>query len=136
MNKLPAGTYYVGDLCYILADDDYDEIVCSFEYGDGDVYTVNGFTFAWSHTSYGDGVYQDKKKNLYPVDAGLIGILRLDDHPEMLADLLQQNEAGLNHYKHNIFTFNSEFDIEFYNGKFNVAGNVIDTNQDEEHVND
>lgn len=35
MNKLPAGTYYVGDLCYILADDDYDEIVCSFEYGDG-----------------------------------------------------------------------------------------------------
>ena len=135
MNKLAAGTYYVGDLCYVLSEEDYDEIVCTFEYNDGDVYTVNGFTFAWCHTAYGDGCYQDDKGNQYPVDAGLIGILRVDDHPEFLQQLLEHNteiDNGEWGYKHNLFTFDKEFFIDFSRGVFNVNGTIIDTLGDDE----
>lgn len=132
MNTLPAGTYYVGDLCYVLSDYDYDEIVCTFEYDDGNVYIVNGYTFAWSNTAYGDGVYRDSKRNKYPVDAGLIGILRVDDHPELLDDLLKHNQDDDSFYKHNLFTFNKEFTIEFDNGVFNVNGNIINTRDEDE----
>lgn len=138
MNKLEAGTYYVGDLCYVLSQDDYDEIVCTFRYNDGDVYTINGFTFAWAHTAYGDGCYTDSEGNHYPVDAGLIGILRVDDHPEFLQELLAHNaslkEDGWE-WKRNLFTFNEEFFIEFSDGVFNINGNIIhtDDSEDEEY---
>lgn len=137
MNKLPAGTYYVGDLCYVLSDEDYDEIVCTFQYNDGDVHTVKGFTFAWISTAYGDGCYTDSKGNEYPVDAGLIGILRVDDHPEFLQNLLQHNidvdeKEGYPYWKHNLFTFDKEFYIEFSSGIFNIDGNIIDTKNDDE----
>lgn len=137
MNKLPAGTYYVGDLCYVLGRDDYDEIVCTFRYNDGEVHTVNGYTFAWTSTAYGDGCYTDSKGNEYPVDAGLIGILRVDNHPEMLEDMLQHNidvdaKEGYPFWKHNLFTFDKEFSILFEDGVFNIDGNIIDTNGSED----
>lgn len=138
MTKLEAGTYYVGDLCYVLSEDDYDEIVCTFQYNDGEVYTINGFTFAWAHTAYGDGCYTDSEGNHYPVDAGLIGILRVDDHPEFLQELLAHNaslkEDGWE-WKRNLFTFNEEFFIEFSDGVFNINGNIIhtDDSEDEEY---
>ena len=132
MNNLPAGIYYVGDLCYVLPEDDYDDIICSFQYNDGDVYKINGYTFAVSNTAYGDGCYLDSFKNEYPVDAGIIGILRLDNRPELLSKLLQHNvdvdaKKGYPYWKHNLFTFAEQFSIGFSGGVFRIGDNVINT---------
>jgi hypothetical protein len=72
---LPAGTYYIGDLCYALSDDVYDNVFgdAGYESGiyaekDSDrVFLVNG-------TAYGDGEYPGSDGNRFAVDAGIIGI--------------------------------------------------------------
>jgi hypothetical protein len=72
---LPAGTYYIGDLCYALGDDIYDCIFGSTGYepgiyaekGTGRVFLVNG-------TAFGDGEYPGSDGNKFAVDAGIIGI--------------------------------------------------------------
>lgn len=94
---LPAGTYWVGDPCY--AFEDHAVWMALLESAD---YTgphrileaeveVDGFgkvaergynepvrreVFAASGTAFGDGQYDGSDGNLYPVDAGLLGIVR------------------------------------------------------------
>lgn len=76
---LPAGKYYVGDLCYVLGDL-WDE-VCSLIIvgndlvGQGEVLTLkNGTKFVYFNTAYGDGTYRDDELLYsFSVDAGMIG---------------------------------------------------------------
>jgi hypothetical protein len=46
---------------------------------DGEFKLANGVRFALHSTAYGDGTYQDQEGRSYPVDAGLIGCIRLED---------------------------------------------------------
>ena len=78
------GTYYVGDLCYVMHPQ-WKE-VCSLMFAsdghfvlDGEFNLANGVRFAVQSTAYGDGTYYDKKGRQYPVDAGLIGCIRVED---------------------------------------------------------
>lgn len=84
----PAGTYYVGDLCYIFQSGlDWDELLddtgslgCEpaerhddlpkghFHYLNTDVVLFS------ARTQFGDGSYQDSHGRTYLVDAGLIGV--------------------------------------------------------------
>lgn len=87
---LPAGTYYVGDLCYVLDEDngwDWDALLddtgyLGFQDADGNpiplhkrptTFTFNGVTFFSSSTKFGDGSYLDNLGREYPVDSGGIG---------------------------------------------------------------
>lgn len=68
--------FYIGDICYVLSDDIYDEVWGGAGYEDG-IYEVpeNGFKFAVAGTAYGDGCYTDNNYRQYGVDAGVIGLV-------------------------------------------------------------
>ena len=67
--------FYVGDISYVLADDVYFDFWGKQKgYADGE-FEVNGFRFAVASTAYGDGVFYDTARLIYPVDAGVIGVV-------------------------------------------------------------
>lgn len=80
---MKAGTYYVGDLCYVMDDDEWDQF-CAITIDnhsclDGEFVLPDGRAFASYSTAYGDGTYQDQYGNEYSVDAGLIGCILVSD---------------------------------------------------------
>ena len=82
---MPAGKYYVGDLCYVMHDE-WDEVCHLMFHGrndhgcnDGEFRLKDGRKFATYGTKFGDGEYGDQLGNRYGVDAGLIGCILLDD---------------------------------------------------------
>jgi hypothetical protein len=80
---MQAGKYYIGDLCYVLDDDEWDE-VCSIiikgnNFFDGEFVLEDGREFAIYSTAYGDGEYNDYYGNSYSVDSGSIGCIRIED---------------------------------------------------------
>lgn len=82
---MPAGLYYVGDLCYVMHDE-WDE-VCDILFADsednmipeGEFTLKDGRRFALYSTAHGDGTYYDNDGNSYSVDAGSIGCIRIED---------------------------------------------------------
>ena len=79
---MKAGTYYVGDLCYVLHDrwDEFCALTCSgSRVLDGEFNLADGTRFATYTTRYGDGNYFDEEGKSYDVDAGLIGCVALED---------------------------------------------------------
>jgi len=79
---MKAGTYYIGDLCYVMSDrwDEFCELTCSGnKVLDGEFNLADGTRFATFTTKYGDGTYRDEQGNTYPVDAGLIGCINVKD---------------------------------------------------------
>lgn len=86
---MPAGKYYVGDLCYVMTDAEWDAF-CDLTIDrmnclDGEFTMPDGRKFATYSTQYGDGCYADQFGNQYGVDAGLIGCIRVEDiNPEKL----------------------------------------------------
>lgn len=111
-----AGDYYVGDLCYVLSDEDYDSLV--------DISNVNcqwegrlkGYPFFIGRTKYGDGVYVDNDNDEYFVDSGTIGIV-----PEEMID--SNNRADLGQ----IIEFSSEFEVSYDDGVFQFGDLLINT---------
>jgi hypothetical protein len=86
------GTYWVGDLCYVLGDH-WDEVIkLMYPYPkssanrhktvEGRLVLKNGVAFSYHGTAYGDGVYEDGAGNRYCVDAGLIGCVKWSDVPK------------------------------------------------------
>ena len=75
----PAGQYYIGDLCYVMSDDEWDE-VCKLTIKDRKclegIFTMkDGRTFALFHTAWGDGVYSSNMGTSHSVDSGTIGCI-------------------------------------------------------------
>jgi hypothetical protein len=64
---------------------------------DGEFNLANGVRFAVQRTAYGDGTYQDDQGRDYPVDAGLIGCIRVEDvvDPEAWLEGVQTVEFEL-----------------------------------------
>ncbi len=70
--------FYIGDLCYVLADDDYyGDWSNDFEDFEGE-HEIRGNRFAVAATMYGDGEYSDNEGQTYGVDAGNIAIVPLE----------------------------------------------------------
>lgn len=79
---MPAGTYYVGDLCYVMHGEwsEFCDITISGnQVRDGEFELKDGRRFATYSTAYGDGTYEDRECRSYDVDAGLIGCIRIED---------------------------------------------------------
>jgi hypothetical protein len=79
---MKSGTYYVGDLCYVMHDrwDEFCNLtIVGQKVLDGEFNLADGTRFATFTTAYGDGTYKDELGNEYPVDAGLIGCIRVED---------------------------------------------------------
>jgi hypothetical protein len=80
---MQAGKYYVGDLCYVLTDDEWEQVcartINGKSFADGEFELNDGRKFAIYGTSWGDGEYNDYYGNSYSVDSGSIGCIRLED---------------------------------------------------------
>jgi hypothetical protein len=81
--SMPAGKYYIGDLCYVMNDAEWKEF-CSITIKgqkviDGEFQLSDGRRFATYSTAFGDGVYHDQYGHSYSVDAGLIGCIKVED---------------------------------------------------------
>jgi len=92
--SMPAGKYYIGDLCYVMTDTEWEEF-CSITISgqkclDGEFQFKDGRRFATYGTAFGDGVYGDQHGHSYSVDAGLIGcIMTKDIRAEKYENLLE-----------------------------------------------
>ena len=75
---MKAGKYWVGDLCYILGNNEDWGQICAFM-GNANqpregVFPLNGMEGAIFGTTYGDGTYRDQFGNSYGVDSGTLGL--------------------------------------------------------------
>jgi hypothetical protein len=79
---MPAGRYYVGDLCYVMNDvwDEFCDLTISgANVLDGEFTLKDGRRFATYSTKYGDGCYPTNIGVDLSVDAGLIGCILVSD---------------------------------------------------------
>ena len=126
-NIFPAGEYYIGDFCYLLNDEDYANIICSFLYDD-EPYQHKKFTFLFGNTAYGDGQYSDNQGNsCYSVDSGTIGIINLPTKKlkEQAKELMKRGSA-------NIIRFDKPFTVYYGHGVFYFGDIMIDTDYSED----
>jgi hypothetical protein len=128
-----AGTYYVGDLCYVMKTEWSDVLKKMYPNGydkdscEGELMTSSGVKFAYYGTAHGDGSYYDQAGRRYSVDAGLIGCVRWDDivDQEDAEDIVRRNHGQ-----------KIEFDYDFYvsyepHGGLISIGNInIETDPD------
>jgi len=96
---MPAGKYYIGDLCYVMHDA-WTEC-CELFFPDnhppkgieGEFTLKDGRRFASFSTAHGDGTYSSNIGTSHSVDSGSIGCIRVEDirdkeyTPEFLAEL-------------------------------------------------
>lgn len=120
---MPAGTYYVGDLCYVMGPE-WDEFCDLTIQGqrciDGEMTLKDGSRFATYATLYGDGEYVDNFGNKYGVDAGLIGCI-------LVSDISHDGCIGLK--DGHVHTFDRPFETGSTNGGVIIIGHIrIDTN--------
>ena len=122
--RFDAGTYYVGDLCYVLGDrwDEFLELTIKtssegVECIDGGFVMKDGTRF-WTHgTMYGDGSYHDNEGRKYAVDAGLIGVVSIDQIDKKPSWL----EGG------QVIKFDRGFEPYYNEGRFHFGYLTIDT---------
>ena len=123
---MKAGTYYIGDLCYVMHNR-WDEF-CSLTISghrvlDGEFNLSDGTRFATFTTRWGDGTYKDELGNEYSVDAGLIGCIRVEDiAPEELANIKDGR----------VVEFVNDFTTFSAGGVISIGTVSIDTDYEEE----
>jgi hypothetical protein len=129
---MPAGEYYVGDLCYVMTDKEWDEF-CSITIDgmkciDGEFTMKDGRRFATYGTAWGDGVYQDQNNGQYAVDAGLIGCIKVEDiKAKKYADIA---ELGKIHTFQYDFTTSGGRGDRDWDGVIRIGSIHIGTNSD------
>jgi len=119
---MPAGQYYIGDLCYVMSDAEWNDFCSITIQGhrclSGEFVLNDGRRFATYQTKYGDGLYQDQFENRYGVDAGLIGCIRIED---IRVDKYNIKELG------SIVEFKTDFVTSYEDGVIKIGHVMIDT---------
>lgn len=118
------GTYYVGDLCYVMNDswNELCEMTCDeHTVLDGGFRLKDGREFVIFTTAWGDGTYRDKEGRAYPVDAGLIGCVRVEDMDSKPEDVCDDGH---------FIEFKSPFICEKVDGVIYFGKIAIDTDSD------
>lgn len=129
-----AGTYYIGDPCYIFGPS-WTKILIENNFFYDEVQSVNGIPVLAGSTYDGDGTYADNLGRKYSVDAGLIGIVPIElldlDKIKSVEEIMADDTIG------HIFTFAIDFNVYIKDGVFKFYNILIDTkkyyNSDEEH---
>jgi|SRR5690554_3500584 len=121
---MPAGYYYVGDPCYVVADSKWPSFVDETFKHEPNKFTFQGYP-CWVHGTYfGDGEYYDDFNNSYGVDSGIIGVVEIgvfmfDIEPQDITD-------------GRIVEFKEPFEVSYGDGVFSVGHFQIDTKCDNE----
>lgn len=119
---MPAGKYYVGDLCYVMHPE-WNEF-CDITIKDhtcleGEFNLKDGRRFATYSTAYGDGTYYSNLGSSHSVDAGLIGCILVNDIRDESATNLSRLGA--------IVDFPEPFETFSEDGVITFGHVVIDT---------
>jgi|694.fasta_scaffold48371_8 hypothetical protein len=121
---MPAGTYYIGDLCYVMKPEWEEFCDITIEgYGckDGEFTLKDGRKFATYGTLYGDGTYRSNIGSYHSVDAGLIGCIRIEDIRDPEATEEQMRDLGT------IVEFDEPFETSEAEGVITFGCVEIDT---------
>jgi hypothetical protein len=123
---VPAGQYVLGDPCYAVPDQHWDDLLASCDFFRNPVGLVKDgakkFAVLGFGTRWGDGCYAGSDGKEYPVDAGLIGLVPIE---------LVENVSE--HYG-NIVTFNKDTICRSDgDGKLYFGSIVIDTDPEDEN---
>jgi len=75
--KLPAGKYYLGDPCYVIEGEKWDEFLGPYwdVGGHGGIFDFDGLPVCAFQTQWGDGCYEASTGARLGVDAGIIGVV-------------------------------------------------------------
>lgn|SRR5574338_152523 len=127
---LPAGKYYVGDLCYVMRpewNEVCDIVIDGSKCTEGEFSLKDGRKFAMYNTKWGDGIYYDDYNNKYPVDTGSIGCIRIEDISEKELeniksgcihifenDIESYSKDGIIHFNHIVINTKSEDSDDYY----------------------
>lgn len=128
-NVMPAGRYYVGDLCYVMHDvwDEFCDITIDDRTCLDGVFTLkDGRRFATFGTAYGDGYYMDNDRRGYSVDAGLIGCILESD--------ITDPKAGIGGGQ--IIEFDKDFAVWEHEGVIHFGDIHIDTEGNSDNADD
>ena len=128
---MPAGEYYIGDLCYVMHKE-WDEVCSLFFKGNtngscnqGEFVLKDGRRFAGYNTKWGDGEYRDQFNNRYLVDSGCIGCILASDIVEMDT---RNIDLG------NVIKMTKEFDTSNIDGLISFNNITIETNDVENYA--
>lgn len=130
---MPAGKYYVGDLCYVMHDA-WDQCVNLFfpDSGHGQVEgefeLADGRRFASFGTAWGDGEYRSNINTLHSVDSGSIGCILLSDIRDTTYPLDHLQQLGA------IIDFEAPFEVEADQGLLKFGPVEIETAADQEEL--
>ena len=131
---MEAGRYYVGDLCYVFNQEDWDEVCALTIKGNeclsGEFEMKDGRKFAMYNTKYGDGVYRDQYGNKFAVDSGTIGCVLLEHASRITPEELDHvKELGaVIDFQH---PFSTGYDKE--SGLIMICSNHIQTGDDDDY---
>lgn len=132
---MPAGRYYVGDLCYVLHGDwnevcdlTIDDKECLVK--DGVFQLADGRKFAIFSTAFGDGLYNDYQGRSYSVDSGTIGCILISDLPSEKEQADLKSTIDRNHGQS--ILFKEEFQVYSFEGTINIGNVHIET----DHLDD
>lgn len=127
---MPAGRYYIGDLCYVMHDE-WKE-VCDLFYPpgvsgrgvEGEFALKDGRRFASFSTAYGDGEYRSSVNTLHSVDSGSIGCIRVED--------IRDNTYSDIEHLGAVVDFPEPFEVSEDTGLLTFGHVLIETNADTE----
>ena len=127
---MPAGRYYIGDLCYVMHPE-WNEVCEMFFPPDapprgveGEFSLKDGRRFASFATAYGDGTYRSNIGTDHSVDAGIIGCIRVEDIRDDAYDDIERLGA--------IVEFDQPFEVDSDAGLLKFGHVQIETNNDYE----
>jgi hypothetical protein len=123
----PPGEYYLGDLCYVLGQDQgtwdqiCDALFAAYDRGEHATTLFLHETPVWlARTAYGDGVYYDAHGRGYAVDSGTIGLC-----PTSLCTATAL--AELDDTLGQVITMAHDFHPTWDHGVFSIGTVTIDT---------
>ena len=128
---MPAGEYYIGDLCYVMHKE-WDDVCSLFFKGNtngrcnqGEFVLKDGRRFAGYNTKWGDGEYRDQFNNRYLVDSGCIGCI-------LVSDIVEMDKRNID--LGNVIKMTKEFDTSNIDGLISFNNITIETNDVENYA--
>lgn len=131
---MPAGWYYIGDLCYVMHDEWNEVCDLFFPPGPHDVPEVqgefvlaDGRRFASFGTAYGDGTYRSNIDTDHSVDSGSIGCILVSDIRDTTYGNIERLGAVVN--------FDQPFEVSKDAGLLKFGHVMIETNAEYDEPN-
>lgn len=84
---IPAGTYFLGDPCYVVPDELWSPLLDATRFFEDDPHILfqGKYNILAFSTAYGDGCFRGSDGKDYGVDAGMIGLVETTINPAAVA---------------------------------------------------